>query len=64
MMSSNPEIKENFKFLTKHGIRAQGQIFISNEANLNQLVNYVPEGVLTGFHLKDIFDTANKYSEI
>ena len=31
---------------------------------LDELVNYVPENVLTGFHLRDIFDTTKKQSEI
>jgi hypothetical protein len=28
------------------------------------LVDYIPEDVLTGFHLRDIFDTTKKASEI
>ncbi len=35
MMIGEQETKEHFKFLTKHGIRAIGSVFISNEATLN-----------------------------
>ena len=63
-MIGEQETKDNFKYLSKHGIRAIGQIFISNPKQLDELVDYIPEDVLTGFHLRDIFDTTKKPSEI
>lgn len=56
-MIGDSETKEHFKFLSKHGIRAIGALFISNEKLLNWLIESTPEHVLTGFHLKDIFDS-------
>jgi hypothetical protein len=35
MMTGNAEDKENFKYLSKHGVRALAQVFISNENILN-----------------------------
>ena len=63
-MIGQQETKDNFKYLSKHGIRAIGQVFLKDEALLDELVNSIPEGLLTGFHLKDIFDTTKKLSEI
>ena len=31
---------------------------------MDELVNSIPEGLLTGFHLKDIFDSTKKLGEI
>lgn len=64
MMIGEAETKEAFKYLSRHGIRAIAAVFISKEAILNQLVDSIPENVLTGFHLKDIFDATNKPAEI
>lgn len=64
MLIGDQETKDNFKYLSKHGIRAIGQVFISTPALLDELVNNIPEELLTGFHLRDIFDTHKKPSEI
>ena len=64
MLSGDQETKDNFKFLSKHGIRAIGSVFISKPSQLEELVNSVPDNLLTGFHLRDIFDTLKKPSEI
>lgn len=64
MMTGDAETKEHFKYLSKHGIRGIVSTFISNERVLQQIVDNIPEGVLTGFHLKDIFDSTNKPNEI
>jgi len=64
MMIGDAETKENFKYLSKHGIRSIGAIFLDKASELEELVNQVPEDVITGFHLRDIFDTTKKYSEI
>mmetsp|Transcript_10380 Transcript_10380/g.10397 ORF Transcript_10380/g.10397 Transcript_10380/m.10397 type:complete len:177 (-) Transcript_10380:394-924(-) len=64
MMKGDPETKENFKFLSSHGVRGVASHFIQAEEQLQELIDYVPEGVLTGFHLKDIFDTCSKKAEI
>lgn len=63
-MIGEQETKDNFKYLSKHGIRSIGQIFISNSKQLEELVDYVPEDVVTGFHLRDVFDATKKPSEI
>ena len=64
MMIGETETKENFKYLSKHGIRSTAQIFISNPKKLNELVDFIPENVMTGFHLKDIFDNSKSQSDI
>ena len=63
-MIGQQEAKDNFKYLSKHGIRAIGQVFLKDEALLNELINSIPEGILTGFHLRDIFDSTKKLGEI
>jgi len=35
MMIGEQETKENFKYLSKHGIRAIASVFIANEAVVN-----------------------------
>lgn len=64
MLIGDPETKENFKYLSKHGIRSMGAVFLEKSKNLEDLVASVPENTITGFHLKDIFDTTKKYTEI
>ena len=64
MMVGEQETKDYFKYLSKHGVRAIGQVFLKDEHLLNELVNSVPEDLLTGFHLKDIFDSTKKIGEI
>lgn len=64
MLSGHKEAKEHFKYLSKHGIRGIAQIFISDSKLLDQMVDLIPDNVLTGYHLKDIFDTTKKISEI
>jgi hypothetical protein len=56
MMIGNIESKENFKYLTKHGVRSLGSMFISKEPLLNKLVDIIPDDLLTGFQLIDILD--------
>lgn len=64
MLIGEQETKDSFNYLSKHGIRAIGQIFIANQKVLGELVDYIPEDVLTGFHLRDIFDKLKKPQEI
>lgn len=64
MMIGEQETKDSFKYLSNHGIRAIGQIFLKEESLVNELVNSVPEDMLTGFHLRDIFDSTLKLPEI
>lgn len=63
-MTADKETLENYKYLTSHGVRNIGQAFIQDEDKLNILVNSIPENVLTGFHLYDIFNSTNKPVEI
>jgi hypothetical protein len=37
---------------------------LKDENLLSELVNSVPEDIMTGFHLKDIFDSTKKTGEI
>ncbi len=64
MLKGDAETKDNFKYLSKHGIRAIASIFLSNPKQIDELVNSVPEDVLTGYHLRDIFDSTKKPNEI
>lgn len=64
MLTGEQETKDNFKYLTKHGVRAMGSIFLHSQEHIEELVNNVPENVLTGFHLKDIFDSTKKIADI
>ena len=41
-----------------------GIAYIKNKDQIDELVNNVPENVLTGFHLLDIFESMKKISEI
>lgn len=54
MMIGEKETKDNFKYLSSHGVRSVASVFISDEARLKDLVNKIPENILTGFHLYDI----------
>ena len=38
--------------------------FISDSAFIEEIVGNIPENVLTGFQLRDIFDKTNKKSKI
>lgn len=64
MLSGEKEAKENFKYLSKHGIRGMVQIFVSDEKIVDALTELIPENVLTGFHLKDIFDSSKKLNDL
>jgi len=39
MLIGDTETKENFKYLSKHGIRSIGAVFLSNPRDLDELVN-------------------------
>lgn len=64
MMIGDIETKDNFKYLSSHGIRAIGALFIKNDKDLEDLVAQVPENLLTGFQLRDIFENTKKLSEL
>jgi len=64
MLIGDKETKENFKYLSSHGIRGVASIFVSDEKRLDELVRSVPENTLTGYHLYDIFNKTKKTSEI
>ena len=64
MMIGDVDAKEKFKYLSKHGIRSIGNIFIENPRDLNDLISFIPEDTITGFQLRDIFDNNKKYSDI
>ena len=64
MLTGETETKENFKYLSKHGIRTIGALYLSRERDLDDLVAQVPEDVLTGFQLRDILESTKKYNEI
>ena len=64
MLTGDQETKDNYKYLSKHGIRSICQLFIKNKEDLNEVVNIIPEQTCTGFHLRDIFDSTKKLHEI
>ena len=41
-----------------------GSLFLSSQSHIDELVTSVPEDTITGFHLKDIFDSTKKIVEI
>ena len=64
MLSGDVEAKENFKYLSKHGTRSICAIFLENAKDINEIVNSVPEDLITGYQLRDIFDATKKMSDI
>ena len=64
MMSGDDEAKEHFKYLSKHGVRSICQIFLQKDREIEEIVQAVPESILTGYQLRDIFDSTKKFSEI
>ena len=63
-MIGDQETKDMFKYLTKHGIRGMANVFLADPKAVDELVNNVPEDIITGFHLKDIFDTSKSKTEL
>jgi hypothetical protein len=63
MLTGDQETKDLFKYQSRHGVRSIGQAYLTG-ARLEELVLLVPEGILTGFHLKDILDSTKKYTEL
>jgi hypothetical protein len=49
MIIGDAETKENFKYLSKHGVRSIGNIFLEKERDLEELVQQVPENIITGW---------------
>lgn len=49
MLVGETETKENFKYLSKHGVRSVGALFLGEGKGLEELVSAVPEDTLTGF---------------
>lgn len=64
MMIGEQETKDMFKYLSKHGIRGMASVFLSDSKALEELLSNVPEDTITGFHLKDIFDTSKSKTEL
>jgi len=49
MLTGDKEAKENFKYLSSHGIRGVAAVFVADEKKLTEIVKSVPENILTGF---------------
>ncbi len=49
MLSGDVEAKENFKYLSKHGIRSICAIFLESPKDIDEIVNSVPEDLITGY---------------
>ena len=49
MISGKDEAKEDFKYLSKHGMRQIILNYIEKEKEITDLVNSIPEDTLTGF---------------
>jgi hypothetical protein len=64
MLSGDSEAKENFKYLSKHGVRSIGNIFLEKSKDVEELVSSIPDDTVTGYQLRDVFDTTKKVSEI
>lgn len=48
MIKGEKETKEDFNYLTTHGIRMIGKLFLERDRDIEELVSQVPEGVITG----------------
>jgi hypothetical protein len=64
MLTGHEEAKENFKYLSKHGLRQVAMQYIDNDKDITELVNLVPENALTGFHLRDILAFKTNFATI
>lgn len=62
MLTGEPTTKEDFKYLSKHGIRSIAQNLVEPRY-LEDLVAAVPEDTITGFHLRDILLSTKKYTD-
>ena len=49
MLSGDVEAKENFKYLSKHGIRSICSVFLESAKDVEEVVNSVPEDLITGY---------------
>ena len=64
MLSGHDEAKENFKYLSKHGLRQIAMQYLEKEKDITELVDSVPENALTGFHLRDILAFKTNFTTI
>lgn len=49
MLSGDQESKDNFKYLTKHGIRQMAKSYLDSEQKIALLEEHIPDKALTGF---------------
>lgn len=49
MLSGDVEAKENFKYLSKHGIRSICATFLESSKDIDEVVNSIPEDLITGY---------------
>jgi hypothetical protein len=63
MLVGEAEHKENFKYISKHGVRSIGGHFLEGKA-LEELVAAIPEDTVTGFQLRDVFNACKRPAEI
>lgn len=64
MLEGKQEHKDMFKKLDRHGLQNYIKSFIKDEKLIAEIVNQVPEHLITGFMLKDIFDKNSKLGAI
>ena len=64
MLIGDDETKNGFKFLSKHGVRSLASHYLEKKRDLEDLIQAVPENLLTWFQLKDILEENKKFSEI
>ena len=64
MLTGHDEAKENFKYLSKHGLRQVAMQYLDKEREITELVDSVPEKALTGFHLRDILAFKTNFATI
>ena len=64
MLVGHDEAKENFKYLSKHGLRQFAMQYLDKEKDIAELVDSVPEKALTGFHLRDILAFKTNFATI
>ncbi len=64
MMTGHDEVKENFKYLSKHGLRQIAMQYLDKERDIKELVDSIPEKALTGFHLRDLLAFKTNFATI
>ena len=64
MLTGHDEAKENFKYLSKHGLRQLAMQYLDKESEIKELVDSVPENAVTGFHLRDILAFTTSFATI